>query len=385
MNPSKKIMIVAGTRPEVIKMAPVYTQLQRSRSLSPVFVTTGQHREMLHQALGIFEIKPDYNLDVMSSNQGLSQLMSAVLRGMDPLLEKEAPIALLVQGDTTSVLASALAAFHKHIPVGHVEAGLRTYNYDAPFPEELNRRLVDPFARWCFAPTEKAYRNLLSESIPEDRCFITGNTGIDSLLQTARLIDESSEMPTDRKKRIGIPARWAQDGGKQNWILVTGHRRESFGCGFEAICRALLRIVDNHPDVKIIYPVHLNPRVRDTVFSLLGSNPSIALIDPLDYRDFVWLMKSSKLILSDSGGIQEEAPSLRKRVIVMRECTERQEGVDAGTSILTGADEDQITAAVAEELERLRKAGDEASFPPNPYGDGHASGRICRQLEEDLV
>ncbi|MFT4549199.1 MAG: UDP-N-acetylglucosamine 2-epimerase (non-hydrolyzing) [Verrucomicrobiales bacterium] len=384
--PTKKIVaLVAGTRPEVIKMAPVYFALKESDTLRPVILSTAQHRQMLDQAFTAFGITPEFDLDLMRPGQDLTGLTARVLGAVGEFLKQEQPDAILTQGDTTSVLASSLAAFYAKIPVGHVEAGLRTHDMDSPFPEEMNRRLVDPLCRWCFPPTELSLQNLLAEQIPADRCHVTGNTVIDSLLRIREKLRARGAGCGGLK--LDIPAGFQQrflENPEAKWILVTGHRRESFGGGFENICKSILRVVDEHPEVGVLYPVHLNPQVREPVAKYLEGHERIALVEPAAYEDFIWLMDRCHLVLSDSGGVQEEAPSLGKPVLVMRESTERPEGIDAGTCVLVGTDPDRISA----EVEILMRDGGEyarRSQLMNPYGDGSAADRIRVILERDLV
>jgi UDP-N-acetylglucosamine 2-epimerase (non-hydrolysing) len=382
----KTVVIVAGTRPEAIKLVPVYQELGRSSSLQPLWLSTAQHRDMLDQALDAFGVAADVDLDVMQPEQTLTALTARVLTDVGRCLAELTPAAVLVQGDTATVLATAIAAFYAHLPVGHVEAGLRTYE-DTPWPEEMNRRLVDPISRWCFAPTERAVANLRAERIPAARITLTGNTGIDAL----RLMQaELAASPPDRRalaRRCGIPSEFAErflGRAESRWILVTGHRRESFEGGFERICAAIAAAAAELPDVGFLYPVHLNPKVREPVHRALGGRRGITLIEPVGYADFVWLMNGCTLLLSDSGGVQEEAPSLGKPVLVLRDVTERPEGVEAGTCRLVGTD----PARILGELRLL--LGDAAEYRRrsalrNPYGDGHASERIRAVLERDLA
>ena len=288
-------------------MAPVYFALAKHPEISPLLVSTGQHREMLAQSLATFGLKPEIDLNVMSEGQTLSELTQRILGQMTPVLRERRPAAVLVQGDTTTVLATSIAAFYERIPVGHVEAGLRTQRMDSPWPEEMNRRLTDPISAWCFAPTELSKANLLRENIPANRVHVTGNTVIDALLWVRGKV-KASETPLARARRCGVPAAFAEGlfgpSAGQRLILVTGHRRESFGPGFEAICGALARIIERFPEASIVYPVHLNPNVREAVHRRLGANPRIALIEPLRYEDFVGFMDQSALILTDSGGVE---------------------------------------------------------------------------------
>jgi UDP-N-acetylglucosamine 2-epimerase (non-hydrolysing) len=363
------VLVILGTRPEAIKLAPVIRRLKDGiGSAGRVWVcSTGQHQELLEPVLELFRIEPDVRLDVMRPDQSLPALASLLLERLGPVLEETRPRLVLVQGDTTTAFIGTLTAFYDRVPVGHVEAGLRTRDLDRPFPEELNRQIVSRIARYHFAPTESARRNLVEEGVSEDRIWVTGNTVIDALLETA-----------------AMPCRFAQplsdilDSGRRV-ILVTAHRRESFGEPFQRICRALLEIARRHPECDLIYPVHLNPNVRRVAREFLERVPNIHLIRPLDYLAFVHLMNRSYLILTDSGGIQEEAPSLGKPVLLLRERTERPEALEAGTVRLIGFEEARI---VAETQRLLQDAAyyESMSHAINPYGDGHASERIVPVL-----
>ncbi|MEQ1904111.1 MAG: UDP-N-acetylglucosamine 2-epimerase (non-hydrolyzing) [Pirellulaceae bacterium] len=384
----KTVAVVVGTRPEAIKMAPVYLELKKSKSLKPLLLSTGQHQQMLEQALGSFDLVPDHDLKLMAPGQQLVDLTARVLQSVYHYLLELQPAAILVQGDTTTVFAAALAAAFANIPVGHVEAGLRTYNMRSPWPEEMNRRLTSPLCRWAFTPTDVSRNNLVREQIPSDSCHVTGNSVIDALLFIRDKLEHSGVTGEQIAERNTISPQFTRTflAGDQNrrFILVTGHRRESFGEGFENICRALLQVVKTHPDVGVLYPVHLNPNVRKPVDAILRGHPGIELIEPVGYLDFVWLMNRSFFILSDSGGVQEEAPSLGKPVLVMRESTERPEGVDAGTCRLVGTD----PATIIREVAMLIENPDEykrRSTLKNPYGDGKSSIRIREILERDLA
>lgn len=362
---STGVLVILGTRPEAIKLAPVIRCLKDNLGpQDPVRVcSTGQHQEMLEPVLELFRIEPDVRLDVMRPDQRLPDLASRLLDRLRRVFEENRPRLVLVQGDTTTAFIGALSAFYDRVPVGHVEAGLRTHDLERPFPEELNRQIVSRIARYHFAPTESARRNLLEEGIPADAIRVTGNTVIDALLQIVAM-PYSLAAPLSGILAAGRPL-----------ILVTAHRRESFGKPFRQICRALLEIARRHPEYDLIYPVHLNPNVRKDARQFLERVPNIHLIPPLDYLPFVHLMNRSHLILTDSGGIQEEAPSLGKPVLVLREATERPEAVEAGTVRVVGFDEERIVA----ETERLLQ--DTAHYESmsraiNPYGDGQASGRI---------
>jgi len=363
-----KVLIVFGTRPEAIKMAPVVTEL--GKSLDVKVCVTAQHREMLDQVLDLFEIIPDYDLDVMQPGQDLFDVTSNVLLAMREVLIGSAPDIMLVHGDTTTTMTASLAAFYLQIPVGHVEAGLRTYNVRSPFPEEINRQLTGRITDYHFAPTEQARDNLLAEHVQEERIIVTGNTVIDALLsvlEKARLIPFSDELLNQ------IPP--LNEDSLPRIILVTGHRRENFGYRFENICNALHDIAKMYKKVQIVFPVHLNPNVQEPVNRLLSNVENVHLIEPQDYLPFVKLMDASYLILTDSGGVQEEAPSLGKPVLVMRDITERPEGVDAGTVKLVGASREKIVESV-NQLLTDEKSYKEMSIAHNPYGDGQASKRI---------
>jgi UDP-N-acetylglucosamine 2-epimerase len=368
-----RVLSVFGTRPEAIKMAPVVAGLTQSDAIDSRVCVTAQHRSMLDQVLTLFDIRPDYDLNVMTTGQTLRAVTSSVLNGLDAVLDDLKPDRVLVHGDTTTTMAASLAAFYRMVPVGHVEAGLRTWNRYAPWPEEMNRKITDAICDLYFAPTEKSRRNLLSEGVAADAIHVTGNTVIDALLQVVRQI-ESSPMLQE-----GFARQFAYlSSNRRRLILVTGHRRENFGDGFESICRALAEL-SRRDDVEIVYPVHLNPNVREPVTRLLAGLPTVHLIEPLEYLPFVYLMNRAYLIITDSGGVQEEAPSLGKPVLVMREVTERPEAVDAGTVRLVGTDRARIVA------EACRLLDDQAGYlamsrAHNPYGDGAASARIVEEV-----
>lgn len=363
----KKVLLVFGTRPEAIKMAPVYEVLRATPGLDVRVAVTAQHREMLDQVLRLFGIKPDYDLNVMKSGQGLTEITAAVLAGLKPVLEGFSPDLLLVHGDTTTTLSASLAAYYQQIPVGHVEAGLRTGNIYSPWPEEINRKVTGAITRLHFAPTAKAASNLKSEGVEEDQISITGNTVIDALLEVVERLKK------DLLQSAKFDAGFGIDPTKR-LILVTGHRRESFGGGFERICSALATIAKRE-DVQIIYPVHLNPNVKGPVEISLGELERVKLIAPQDYLPFVHLMRRADIILTDSGGVQEEAPSLGKPVLVMRDTTERPEAVDAGTVKLVGTDTHLIIREASKLLDD-QAAYEAMSRAHNPYGDGFASNRI---------
>lgn len=364
----KKIMLVFGTRPEAIKMCPLVKELEQHKEWETVVLVTGQHREMLSQVLKCFAVKPKYDLAIMKQGQDLYDITTAVLIGMRDILKKEQPDLVLVHGDTTTSFAAALAAFYMQIPVGHVEAGLRTYDLSSPFPEEMNRQGVGILATLHFAPTQTAKKHLLSEGKKEDMIYVTGNTVIDAMRYT---VTEHYQNPH---------LDWAKD---SRLILLTAHRRENLGAGLERIFRAVRRIVTDFPDVKVIYPVHKNPKVRQSAEDLLGDLDRIRLIEPLDVLDFHNFMKQSYLILSDSGGIQEEAPSLGKPVLVLRDTTERPEGVAAGTLKLAGTDEERIYQMTAQLLSD-QKEYEKMKNAVNPYGDGHASKKIAEGIAKCL-
>jgi len=370
----KKIMLIFGTRPEVIKMAPIAKALAAHPGFEPILCVTAQHREMLDQALELFGLKVNIDLDVMRPNQDLASLSARILQQLSPWLEQFKPDATLVQGDTTSTLFGALASFYKGIPVGHVEAGLRTGDMHSPFPEEMNRVLTTRLCRWHFTPTKHNRETLLNEQIEEGAVYITGNTVIDAL-QWMRKRIQSGEIDSATKELM--------DRFKRPYILITGHRRESFGPGFEAICSALGYLAEKYPAMDLVYPVHLNPNVQQPVNRLLSKFSNIHLIKPLGYEPFVALMNSATFILTDSGGVQEEAPSLGKPVLVMRDKTERIEGL-AGGVLLVGTDRDKI---IFESERLLNDPGHYQAMAEagNPYGDGKAAERIVDILERTLA
>lgn len=366
----QSILVFVGTRPEAVKMAPVIFALrERGERFRTLLVSTGQHREMLAQTFGDFGLVPDIDLDLMVRNQSLAQLSSNLFRAVDEVLERERPAMVLVQGDTTTVMVVSLCAFYRGIPCGHVEAGLRSHNMHAPFPEELNRRIAGLTASLHFAPTQRAADALSAEGVPPESIHLTGNTGIDALLWTAeRLRIAPPELPED--------VRAILDSGRR-FVLVTGHRRENFGQGFQSICRALRELAAKYPDVFFLYPVHLNPNVREIVYAELADCSNIVLTKPLVYRQFVFVMQAAHCLLTDSGGVQEEAPSFGKPVLVMRNVTERPEGVDAGCSRLVGTDTGDIVAGVSELLDNVNGNYERMGGTQNPYGDGQAAGRIA--------
>jgi UDP-N-acetylglucosamine 2-epimerase (non-hydrolysing) len=366
-------LCVFGTRPEAIKMAPVVKQLAEHAAFVNKVCVTGQHRQMLEPFLDLFKIKPDFDLNVMTPNQTLSKLTTNILNGLAGVFEHYRPDVILVHGDTTTTLATSLAAYYHQIPVAHVEAGLRTGNIFLPWPEEANRKLTSVLAAQHFAPTPLSRQNLLDEGVPADAIHVTGNTVVDALFDVLQQFESNPALEKNYAKQFMFLT------SKRRMILVTGHRRENFGGGFERICQALVRIAQDFPDVDIVYPVHLNPQVQAPVNDLLSSTPNIHLIAPVDYLPFVYLMKASYMILTDSGGIQEEAPSLGKPVLVMRDTTERPEALEAGTVQLVGTDVPVIVSAVTrllEDAEHYRRM----SQAQNPYGDGDASRRIAEAL-----
>lgn len=359
-------------------MAPLVHALAKDPHFEAKVCVTAQHREMLDQVLSLFSIVPDYDLNIMSPGQGLTEITCRILQGLKPVLESFKPDVVLVHGDTTTTAAASLAAFYQRIPVGHVEAGLRTGDLYSPWPEEANRTLTGHLAMYHFAPTENSRQNLLRENLSGKRIFVTGNTVIDALFWVRDRVMNDKALNADLSQRYPFLSQ-----GKK-MILVTGHRRESFGQGFEQICHALAEVAANNPDVQIVYPVHLNPNVSEPVNRILGHIDNIMLIEPQEYLPFVWLMNHAWLILTDSGGIQEEAPSLGKPVLVMRETTERPEAIDAGTVRLVGTDSQRIVDEVTrllrdeEEYQRMSRAH-------NPYGDGRACERILSALKNNQV
>ncbi|KUJ81446.1 UDP-N-acetylglucosamine 2-epimerase (non-hydrolyzing) [Microbulbifer flavimaris] len=371
-----KVLLVFGTRPEAIKMAPLVRTLRQDDRFQVRVCVTGQHREMLDQVLALFEIEPDYDLDIMQKGQDLYQVTARVLLGMREVLDDFLPDKVFVHGDTTTTLAASLAAYYRQIPVAHVEAGLRTGNLYSPWPEEANRKLTGAIAQHHFAPTELSRDNLINESVSKDAIQVTGNTVVDALLEVVERIQQSETL--SRKLADQFPFL---DESKK-LILVTGHRRESFGQGFEDICSAIRQIAERD-DVQVVYPVHLNPRVREPVNRLLMGLDNVHLIEPLTYLPFVYLMNRSYLILTDSGGIQEEAPSLGKPVVVMRETTERVEAVAAGTVKLVGTDVEKIVSAVQLLLDDDNEYG-AMSRAHNPYGDGFACEKIVEGILADV-
>lgn len=372
-----RVLSIFGTRPEAIKMAPVIRALAICPGVESLVCVTAQHREMLDQALRAFEIRPDVDLDLMRPGQDLFDVTSSVLVALRPILDDLRPDLVLVQGDTTTCFASALAAFYRDIRVGHIEAGLRTNDLRAPFPEEANRALVGRIATFHFAATERAKANLLAENVPGDRVWVTGNTVIDALYLARDLIERRPE--ADWRECFGpvLHARLMRAAAPV--ILITGHRRESFGPSFEELCAALRELAHAHPNWAFVYPVHLNPNVRRPVLHILSGLANVFLIEPLEYLPFVWLMRRATLILTDSGGIQEEAPSFGKPVLVLRDVTERPEAMEAGTALLVGTDRSRIVGTV-ESLLREPERYQRMSRTENPYGDGRAAERILQVI-----
>ena len=381
----KKVMLVFGTRPEAIKMAPLVKEFQaRANEFDTIVCVTGQHREMLKQVLELFDIKPDYDLEIMKEGQDLYDVTTRVLLGMREVLKKTKPDVVLVHGDTTTSTAAALAAFYQQIPVGHVEAGLRTHNIYSPWPEEMNRQLTGRMATYHFAPTELSRDNLLAEGIATDRIFITGNTVIDALQQVVTRVKSNADLRNEVSRKLlqfGYDVNRLEAG--RRLVLITGHRRENFGEGFLNICRAIQTLSKRFPEVDFVYPMHLNPNVRKPIREIFGDNlgglDNLFFIEPLEYLQFVTLMDRSSIVLTDSGGIQEEAPGLGKPVLVMRGTTERPEAVKAGTVKLVGTDYNQIVDNV-EKLLTDNAAYAEMSRANNPYGDGKACSYIADAL-----
>lgn len=380
----KKIMLVFGTRPEAIKMAPLVKEFQKACDIFETIVcVTGQHRQMLDQVLNLFEITPDYDLNIMKAGQDLYDVTARVLTGMRDVFEKVVPDVLLVHGDTTTSTAAALAAFYKQIPVGHVEAGLRTHDIYSPWPEEMNRQITGRIATYNFAPTSLSRKNLLLENVSEERIYVTGNTVIDALHWVTKKLNSSDTMQEElsnvlRKSGYDV-SRLA---GTKKLVLITGHRRENFGDGFISMCSAIKALNKKYPDVDFVYPMHLNPNVRKPISEVFGEFPpeNMFFIEPLDYLPFVFLMEKSNLVLTDSGGIQEEAPGLGKPVLVMRDTTERPEALDAGTVKLVGTDFEKIVGEVSRLLDD-QAYYDSMSKAVNPYGDGSACARIVEIMK----
>ena len=381
----KNILVVFGTRPEAVKMAPLVRELEKREGFNVKICVTGQHREMLDQVLQLFGIKPDYDLNLMRKGQGLYGLTSRVLLGMEGVLKESEPNLILVHGDTTTSFATALAGYYHRIPIGHVEAGLRTGDIYSPWPEEVNRKLTAQIATYHFAPTETSKENLIKENVQQERIVVTGNTVIDSLFLVLQQINRNDVVRSKIKDSINLPSKILNDKNRDNKriILVTGHRRENFGDGFRNICRALKKIAIDNPDCEIIYPLHLNPQVSGPVKRELSNIDNVHLISPLTYEPFVFLMSLSYIILTDSGGIQEEAPALGKPVLVMRNTTERPEAVSYGTVKLVGTCEQRIIDEVQLLLDN-KKEYEKMSTSQNPYGNGNASILIANYLTQHL-
>lgn len=382
----KKILLVFGTRPEAIKMAPLVKEFQKySEKFKTIVCVTGQHREMLDQVLHIFEIVPDYDLNIMKQGQDLYDVTARVLTGMRDVLKEVQPDVVLVHGDTTTSTAAALAAFYQQIPVGHVEAGLRTHNIYSPWPEEMNRQITGRIATYHFAPTPLSKQNLLAEGVKEEHIYVTGNTVIDALYMVVDKIKKNKELDTkleDLLKRAGYDVNRLV--GEKKLVLITGHRRENFGDGFIHMCTAIKDLTQKYPNVDFVYPMHLNPNVRKPIHEVFGEDLSnlgnMFFIEPLEYLSFVYLMEKSTIVLTDSGGIQEEAPGLGKPVLVMRDTTERPEALKAGTVKLVGTNYDKIVVEVSTLLDN-QEYYEKMSKAVNPYGDGMACGRIINILE----
>ncbi|MCM1291328.1 MAG: UDP-N-acetylglucosamine 2-epimerase (non-hydrolyzing) [Prevotella sp.] len=381
----KKIMLVFGTRPEAIKMAPLVKEFQKHpNEFETIVCVTGQHRQMLDQVLEIFDIKPDYDLNIMKQGQDLFDVTARVLTGMRDVLDEAKPDVVLVHGDTTTSTATALAAFYRQIPVGHVEAGLRTHNIYSPWPEEMNRQITGRIATYNFAPTPLSRENLLNENVSENKISVTGNTVIDALYWVIDKMKHDVNLDKDLQKLLadaGYDVTRLKDGKKL--VLITGHRRENFGDGFISMCKAIKTLNEKYPDVDFVYPMHLNPNVRKPIHEVFGENleglGNMFFIEPLEYLSFVYLMEKSNIVLTDSGGIQEEAPGLGKPVLVMRDTTERPEALSAGTVKLVGTDYDKIVNEVSVLLDD-ESHYQEMSQAVNPYGDGMACERIVRRL-----
>lgn len=374
---NKNILTIIGTRPEVIKMAPVVKAIENSSYLSSFVCTTSQHRQMQDDMVKLFELNVDFDLDIMKPGQTLVYTAATILTKLSALLENLKPGLILVHGDTTTSFIASLAAFYQQIPIGHIEAGLRTYDLNNPFPEEANRQLTSKIASLHFAPTEWAESNLLKEGILPERIFITGNTVIDALLWAIKRLDEVHIIKDLPEIIVNLVKK------RSPYVLITAHRRESFGDGFLSICRAIMMLAKSRPDWNFIYPVHLNPNVKDPVYKLLSNLPNVYLISPVGYFPFVYLMKNSRIILSDSGGVQEEAPSLGKPVLVMRDRTERPEGVKAGVIRLVGTDCDKIIQNVLQLIDDTQVYL-QMTKTVNPYGDGYAAKKICDIIESCL-
>lgn len=382
----KKVMLVFGTRPEAIKMAPLVKEFQKHpEKFETIVCVTGQHRQMLDQVLSIFDIKPDYDLNIMKQGQDLYDVTARVLTGLRDVLKEVHPDVVLVHGDTTTSTAAALAAFYQQIPVGHVEAGLRTHNIYSPWPEEMNRQITGRIAEYDFAPTQLSRANLIAEGVSEDKITVTGNSVIDALYWVVDKFKNIPELDTSLQEELyksGYDTDRLVNG--KRLVLITGHRRENFGDGFISMCKAIKTLTEKYPEVDFVYPMHLNPNVRKPIHEVFGENleglGNMFFIEPLEYLSFVYLMEKSNIVLTDSGGIQEEAPGLGKPVLVMRDTTERPEAIDAGTVKLVGTDYNKIIDEVSKLLDDSEYY-DKMSKAVNPYGDGLACERIVRALE----
>nr|WP_129732614.1 UDP-N-acetylglucosamine 2-epimerase (non-hydrolyzing) [Parabacteroides goldsteinii] len=385
----KKIMLVFGTRPEAIKMAPLVKEFQKDTdNFQTIVCVTGQHREMLDQVLHIFDIHPDYDLNIMKQGQDLYDVTARVLTGMRDVLQEAQPDLVLVHGDTTTSMAAALAAFYQQIPVGHIEAGLRTHNIYSPWPEEMNRQITGRIATYHFSPTSLSKKNLLAEGIAEERITVTGNTVIDALYHVVSQIknkDNLRQQLRNELERAGYKINRLSEQSYRKLVLITGHRRENFGKGFIAMCKAIRTLAKKYPKVDFVYPMHLNPNVRKPIQEVFGDThlPNMFFIEPLEYLPFVYLMEQSTIVLTDSGGIQEEAPGLGKPVLVMRDTTERPEALDAGTVKLVGTDFIKILDETSRLLENQNQYN-QMSKAVNPYGDGLACQRIVTQIKKIL-
>ena len=378
MAKNRKVMFIFGTRPEAIKFAPLILKMQKTDGLDVIVCVTGQHREMLYQVLELFNIEPDFDLSVMKTSQTLAEITIAIIKKIEQVLLNVKPDLILVHGDTTTSFTASLSAFYNQIQVGHVEAGLRTGSKFSPFPEEMNRKLTAHLADIHFAPTETSKQNLLDEGINKGKIFVTGNTVIDSLLTVLDLINDNEQLKAKIIETLReVPL-------SKQILLVTGHRRENFGEGLQQICNALKNLAQKFDKLHIVYPVHLNPKVKGPVTKLLAETPNIYLINPLDYLSFVYLMSKSKIILTDSGGIQEEAPTLGKPILLTRETTERPEAVITGTAKIVGTDAKTIFDEVSK-LMLDKKYYDQMSLKINPYGDGHSSELIIKIIKEKMV
>ena len=379
MPRQKTILIVFGTRPEAIKIAPLLHKFTENKDVNVVVCATGQHKEMLSQVLEVFDITVDYNLEVMAANQNLADLSGKILSGIIPILQSEKPDLMLVHGDTTTTLMSAITAFYEGVPVGHVEAGLRSGDLHSPFPEEFNRKAVSMVADWHFAPTKLNKNNLLDEGVPPEKIFVTGNTVVDALFWMLKQIDGCPKLKKTIKSKLQKELNF--DPEKKKFILVTCHRRETIGSGQKGICKAISDLADSNKDVQFVFPVHPNPVVRNTVYQALSKIENICLVEPLAYECFGFLMSRCYLVITDSGGIQEEAPSLGKPVLVTRDVTERVEAVEAGTVHLVGTDP-SIICLEAQKLLNDERHYHDTSENINPYGDGNAADKILKHISQ---